>query len=161
MQKKSKTKPITLHPRRSMTHGGYSYLTTGELPENRAYIERYLTGARQGLISDLGPTEEDLTTAQIVIIDRVIAKLGCLRCIEEFVRTDGVMKGGHLTPSLGNNYIAYSNSIRLDLMALGINTRKAEEALDVQAYIKQFDKEKAEKAAMEEDKDKDKVKSEA
>lgn len=142
MQKKDKTKPITLHPRRSMTHGGYSYLTRGELPEGRDYIEKYLTGARMGLISDLGPIESDLTTAQLILIDRVIAKLGCLRCIEEFARVDGVIKGNRLAPPLAGNYLAYSNSIRLDLTALGINKRVSAEALDVQEYIKQFDAEK-------------------
>lgn len=107
-----------------------------------------------GLIRDLGPMEEDLTTAQLIIIDRVIAKLGCLRCIEEFARTDGVMKGNRLTPSLAGNYLAYSNSIRLDLTALGINKRMADETLDVQAYIKKFDRKKEEKAAIEESKGK-------
>lgn len=122
-----KAESIKLHPKRRITHGGYSYLTSGELPENRTYIERYLTSARQGLIEDLGPGEEDLSTAQMILVDRVISKLGCIRCIEEYARTNGVMKGNRLTPSLAGNYLAYSNSIRLDLMALGIKPEKAPE----------------------------------
>jgi len=45
---------------------------------------------RQGLIQDLGPSENDLSTAQIVLIDRVTTKLGVIRCIEEHVRENSV-----------------------------------------------------------------------
>jgi len=109
-------------------HGGYSLMVQrGELPENRKHIKKYLTEVRDGLISDLGPAEDNLTAAQIVLIDRVISKLGVVRCIEEFCKDDGVMQGKRLAPSLRESYLAYNNSIRLDLQALGINTRKTEE----------------------------------
>jgi len=39
--------------------------------------------------------------------------------------------------------LAYNNSVRLDLVVLGVNKRMADEALDVQAYIRKFDEEKA------------------
>lgn len=123
-------------------HGGYSFLIKGELPENRKHVLRYLTAARMNLIRDLGPTEEDLTTAQIIIIDRVVSKLGVVRCIEEHIRENSVMRGHDLAPSLKASYLAYNNSVRLDLQVLGINSKKTDETLDVQAYIKQFDKEK-------------------
>ena len=74
-------------------HGGYSFLIKGELPENRKHVLRYLTAARENLIRDLGPTEEDLTAAQIILIDRVVTKLGVIRCIEEHIRENSVMRG--------------------------------------------------------------------
>lgn len=123
-------------------HGGYSFMVKGELPENRKYILRYLTAVREGLICDLGPTEAGLTVAQLIIIDRIVSKLGCIRCIEEYIRENSVMVGDNLAPALGKNYISYNNSIRLDLDKLGINKRQADEALDVQSYIEQFDKRK-------------------
>lgn len=49
------------------THGGYTFLTTGEVPEHRQYIKKYLTDVREGTIKDIGPTEKDLTTAQLLI----------------------------------------------------------------------------------------------
>lgn len=119
------------------SHGGYSYLVAGRLPEHKKYIEQYLTAARMGLIHDLGPTEEDLTAAQIILIDRIITKLGVLRCIEEHVRVEGVMRGDDLSPSLGQNYIAYDNSIRLALTALGIHRRVSEEGFDIRKYAKE------------------------
>ncbi len=87
-------KKAKLHPGRRKKHGGYSFLVKGELPEGRAYVERYLTTVREGLISDLGPTEKDLTTAQVILIDRIITKLGVTRCIEEYIRENTVMKSG-------------------------------------------------------------------
>ena len=121
-------------------HGGYSFLVKGELPENRKYILRYLSAAREQLIKDLGPTEQDLTVAQIIIIDRVVTKLGVIRCIEEHIRETSVMQGHKLAPSLRQSYLAYNNSIRLDLQSLGINKR-AEEVMDLETYIKQRDAE--------------------
>jgi len=123
-------------------HGGYSFLVKGELPENRKHVLRYLTAARENLIRDLGPAEEDLTTAQIIIIDRIVSKLGVIRCIEEHIRENSVMVGHTLASSLKASYLAYNNSIRLDLVVLGIDKRKGDEALDVQTYIRRFDAEK-------------------
>jgi len=125
-----------LLPGRRQTHGGYSFLATGRLPEHRRYIEKFLTAARMGLIRDLGPTEQDLTTAEIILIDRVISKIGILRCIEEHVREQGIMSGNLLAASLRASYLSYSNSLRLDLQALGIERKKAEEALDLTEYVK-------------------------
>ena len=114
--------------KRPQKHGGYSYLTTGKLPENRTYITKYLMAAREGLIRDLGPTESDLSTAQIVLIDRLTTKLGVMRCVEEHIRENSVMEGDDLAPSLKASYLAYNNSLRLDLQALGLN-KKSEEVL--------------------------------
>ena len=124
-------------------HGGYSFLSSGRLPEHRRYVLAYLTAAREQLIKDIGGTETNLTAGQVILIDRVIAKLGILRCLEEHVRETSVMRGDHLAPSLSENYLAYSNSLRLDLLALGINQKQADEALDLGKYI--AEKAKAEK----------------
>jgi hypothetical protein len=108
-------------------HGGYSLLATKEMPENRKHVIRYLTQVREGLIEDLGPTEGELSTGQRVLIDRIVSKLGVVRCIEEHIRENAVMEGKDLAPSLKTSYLAYNNSIRLDLMALGIDTRAIED----------------------------------
>ena len=122
-------------------HGGYSFLVKSELPENRKYVLRYLTAVREGLIKDLGPTEQDLTAAQIILIDRVTTKLGVIRCIEEHIREHSVMKGHDLAPSLKAYYLAYNNSVRLDLQALGIDKKQSEDSLTLEKYIEQKEKE--------------------
>jgi len=146
MSKKLKSGETHLPMGPKRRHGGYAFLTRGTLPEHRRYIERYLTVARESLIRDLGPTEQDLTAAQVIIIDRIISKLGVIRCIEEYIRENSVMVGQRVAPALRETYLAYDNSIRLGLTALGISTKRADESLDVQGYIKQFDeKEKRKK----------------
>ena len=113
------------HGRQRTVHGGYSFLTSGRLPEHRVYLRRYLTNCREGLIADHGG-ESNLSTAQALLIDRVISKLGCIRCVEEHIRENSVMVGQELAPSLKASYLAFNNSVRLDLLALGIEKKPGE-----------------------------------
>lgn len=138
---KSKRKP-QIRPKR---HGAYSFIVRGSLPTHRAYLLRYLTDCRQGLINDLGGSER-LSTAQTILIDRVIGKLGISRLIEEHCKENGAIQKNRLAPILERSYLAFSNSLRLDLMALGINERMTDKALTPLEYIDAFDKKKAKEA---------------
>ncbi|MDP2914913.1 MAG: hypothetical protein Q8O91_05625 [Candidatus Aminicenantes bacterium] len=115
----------------------------GELPQRRTYLRAYLQAARDGLIEDLGPSEKDLTTAEAVLIDRAISKLSIVRCIEEYVKEEGVFKGKELSPVLAKSYITYCESIRRDLEALGIKASKQKGILDLGQYIEEKAKDKA------------------
>lgn len=110
--------------RRPRSHGGYSYLTTGALPEHRTNILGYLMAVRQGLIQDLGPTEYDLSTAKIILIDRATTLTGILRCMEEHIRETSVMAGNELAPCLRNSYLAYNNTLRLTILSLGLDKKQ-------------------------------------
>ena len=133
-------------PGRPPSHGGYSLIIrAGELPERRTYIRAYLQAARDGLIEDLGPREEDLTAAQRVLIDRAVSKLAVIRCIEEHVKETGVFKGKELSPVLAKSYITYTNSLRLDLEALGIDKRAEAKILDLGEYLQAKDAENIKK----------------
>ena len=147
MSKKQKPAKLSakLPPGRKKHHGGYAFLTTGRLPVHRKYVESYLTAAREQLIRDLGG-EENLSAGQIILCDRVTCKLGVLRCIEEHVRETHVFQGNRLNSALSKNYLSYSNSIRLDLQALGIEKRQTSEVLDLGRYIQQKDAEAEAKA---------------
>jgi hypothetical protein len=134
-------------PGRPPSHGGYSFIIrAGELPERRTYIRAYLQAARDGLIEDLGPREEDLTTAQRVLVDRAISKLSVVRCIEEHVKEEGVFRGRELSPVMGKNYITYCESIRRDLEALGISKRAGERVLSPLEIAAEIDAGKAKDA---------------
>ena len=87
-----------------------------------------------GLIENLGG-DQSLSTAQAILIDRIISKLGISRCIEEHTLENSVMVGNSLAPALKASYLAYSNSIRLDLVALGINSKATGEPLDLGRYV--------------------------
>lgn len=141
MKDKKTKSSLKLHPGRRKTHGGYAFLTKGTLPENKPYIERYLTVARESLIRDLGPTEQDLTAAQIIIIDRIVSKLGVIRCIEEHIKENAVMVGQELAPALRASYLAYNNSVRLDLRELGIDKRVGDRVLTPLEIAERIDQE--------------------
>lgn len=86
--------------RRPRSHGGYSFLVRGDLPEDRSHILKYLMAAREGLTRDLQDSGKGLTTAQIILIDRITTKLGVVRCMEEHVREHSVMAGDDVAPCL-------------------------------------------------------------
>lgn len=144
------TEAVKLKTGKKGTHGGYTFLSTGRLPEHRREVERYLTAAREGLVRDLAGIEENLTTAQLIIIDRVIGKLGILRCMEEYIRENSVMVGNEIAPCLKASFLAYSNSLRLDLQALGIKTRAGERILGPLEIAAEIDAENARETAEEE-----------
>ncbi len=130
--------------RPKVVHGGFSILTTGRLPEHRIELLRHLSGVRAGLIEDLGG-EQALSTGELVLIDRCISLLGVLRCIEEFVREQGVFKGDELQPSLGKHYISFTNSLKQILALLGLRKHDIDELTPLE-YIKQYDAEKAQES---------------
>lgn len=125
-----------------VVHGGFSFLTKGRLPEHRATLLRYLSACRNGLIEDLGG---NLSTQETILIDRCISLLGVLRCIEEFVREQGVFKGDELQPSLGKHYIAFTNSLKQILALLGLRKQNIDELSPLE-YIKQYDEKKAQES---------------
>jgi len=124
------------------THGGYSFLTTGQLPEHRLRLQRHLTATRAALINDLGGTEAHLSAQQIILIDRCISLLGVIRCIEEDAKEKGVFQGDSLRPSLGKHYISYTNSLKQILQLLGIEKQSPDDGRSVQDVIEEFDQEK-------------------
>ena len=121
-------------------HGGYSLMVRrGSLPEKMTRVRKYLGEVREGLVRDIAGREEDLTTAQLVLIDRAVSLLSVIRTIEYSLSEDGIMQGKDLQPILRENYLAYSNSLRLILRELGINKRQAADALDLGRYIAEAD----------------------
>ncbi|MDW7759453.1 MAG: hypothetical protein SCM96_02315 [Acidobacteriota bacterium] len=107
---------------RPLKHGGYSLaVRSGTLPEDMNRVRRYLEDIRQGLIHDHGGDEDAIPAGRRILIDRVISKLGVLRVIEEHLGESGILVGDTLAPILRQNYLAWANSIRLDLVALGLD----------------------------------------
>lgn len=122
------------------THGGFSFLTTGRLPEHRVSLQRYLSACRNGLTEDLGG-EVNMSTQELILIDRCVSILGVLRCIEEFCKEKGVFKGDELQPSLGKHYISYTNSLKQILSLLGIESRTEDKVLTIAELSKVIEEE--------------------
>jgi hypothetical protein len=138
-RKSRKGKTIGRPPR----HGGYSLLTRGTLPEKRKYIGHYLTAVREGLVHDLAANEEELSTAQRVLIDRVITFLGVIRLIEEYAREHGVLDNrGRLTSGLTAHYLSFNRHIKDYLALLGLKRIRPSEP-SLAEVMREFDEKKA------------------
>jgi len=95
-----------------------------------------LTAIREGLIHDLAKSEEDLSTGQKVLVDRVVTFLGVVRLIEEHAGQYGVLDSeGRLTSGLTVHYLAFNRQIQSMLALLGIQRKEIEEPLDLKTYI--------------------------
>jgi len=109
----------------TVLHGGYMKLEGRKL-DGRTALSKALNQLRRELTADLG---ENPSRAQQLIIDRVVFKSARLSFFEQ-----GMLRG-EVPDSANVPYIALANSLRLDLMALGLE-RKEKKCLDLQGYIK-------------------------
>jgi len=137
-KKESKLEKRLPKGRPKATHGGFSFLTHGKLPEHRVELRRYLSACRNGLIEDLGG---DLSTQETILIDRCISLLGVIRCIEEYSKEQGVFNNGKLQPALGKHYISYTNSLKQILSLLGIESRTEDKVLTMAELSKVIEEE--------------------
>jgi hypothetical protein len=146
MMKRRKGKKPGPKPGNKYRHGGYSLLTRGTLPQRRRYIGPYLMAVREGLIHDLAKSEEDLSTAQRVLVDRIVTFLGVVRLIEEHAGQYGVLDSkGRPSCGLTGHYLTFNRQIKEMLALLGMERRAVdEEALTIQGVIAEFDRKKAE-----------------
>lgn len=101
-------------------HGGYTFMATGRIPDDKREIERYLTGIRIGYVLDIGPKETDLTTGQIVLLDKLITLTGVNRCIEVEALKAMDIRG------MEQNYNTRNNQIIKICLALGIEQKTSE-----------------------------------
>ncbi len=106
---------VKLSPGRKPKHGGYTFMRTGEIAEDKIEIERYLTGLRQGYISDIAGQESNLTTGQLILLNKLITLEGTNRCVEIQAARNGAIS------SLDERYNARNNQIIKICLALGID----------------------------------------
>jgi len=109
-------------------------------PSVRVAIRRYLADTRAGLVHDLGPTEADLTAAQVILIDRMMNCLALLRMFEADVVSHGLWSGKELAPALRGPYMQLTNVVRQTLQALGLKTRKADEVIKPMKWSEIYEK---------------------
>lgn len=117
-------------PRKGQTnhliHGGWMRLE-GRRLDGRTRLAKALNQLRRELTADLGAAP---SRAQRLIIDRVVFKSARLGFFEQGYLRGEVSDGANAT------YIALANSLRLDLMALGLE-RRERQCLDLKEYLKE------------------------
>jgi hypothetical protein len=100
-------------------------------------IVKFLSEMRARLISDRARSEDELSAAQLILIDRIISKVGIIRGIEEYIRREGIFVNGDLRPILKENYLAWTNSLRRDLESLGLKKEELGDFVDLGKLIKE------------------------
>ena len=118
-------------------HGGYALVNRETILREQPVIRRYLDDRRGQLVQERGG-EEALSGGERILIDRAIALLSRTILIEYHYRNDAV-----LPPGIAAYYLTMNNSIRLSLVALGIDKKAGEKILDLGQYIAEKDKETA------------------
>jgi len=109
-KKKRKRK---LKPGRRPTHGGYVFLRSGLISKDNKHIEHYLSGMRAGYISELGPTEGDLSTGQAILLNQLITCVGFTRLVEENARkTEDI---NYLSTQHYMHFLKHGRQLVLDL----------------------------------------------
>ncbi len=138
---------------RPLVHGGYSVRPPGDLVKGRAKkrLRRYLSSFRSQLIGDIAGDEEKLTAAQLVLIDRATAKLTIIRMIELYIMGAGPFEEpGQLRPVLIFPFLKYTDSLRADLLALGIKRQDHEKPLTLAELAEVIETEGKEKEKVDE-----------
>ena len=125
----------------SVRHGGYAK-SSRALPLS---VRRHLEAVRASLIREKGPRLEDLTTPDLIRIEKAVNVLQVTMSIEGFIQREGIFRGKKLDPILRESYLAYVNSLRLLLRELNITEKAGDAILDPLALAATIDAEKAAK----------------
>jgi len=121
-----------------LRHGGFSSVSK-DMP---LAVRRQVGAIREQLARDIGGAEPALTAAQAILIDKTMNLYQVTLCLEAYIRKNGPFRGKKLDPILGQNYIAYVNTIRLNLRELGISTKAGERLLSPLEIAAEIDAEK-------------------
>ena len=112
----------------AIRHGAFMKLQKANL-DGRSRLVKYITALKDAMIQDLGG---NITVAQEIIIDRVKFKVA-----NAYMKELSVMKG---EGEMDEFYLRLANSIRADLMALGLERQDRDYVTPLKQYIAQKDK---------------------
>jgi hypothetical protein len=124
--------------RESVRHAGYSH--SRNIP---ARVRRQVEALREALVRDVAGEPANLTAAQVILIDKTMNLYQISLCLEAFIRREGPFRGKRLDPVLGQHYVTYVNTIRLNLRELGISRKAGEQVLSPLELAAAIDREKA------------------
>ena len=110
----------------ALKSGVYADLSRRNI-DQRTKLARALHAVEADLVSALGGAEA-ITPQEKILVDRVVYKLA--RCT--------LAEAAHFSGESGadDHYIAWSNSLRLDLQLLGLE-RRAKDVLDLGEYVRE------------------------
>lgn len=104
-----------------------------------AQVKREANLLRDRIIEDIASTEDKLSGAELMLLDRTINIYGVIRMIEIYVAKHGAFdEKGNMRSILTQVYLAYNNTLRLNLRELKIR-RKVEDYLTPAELIKELE----------------------
>ena len=138
-------------------HGVYSWLRKGRVnPSIRGHkeLQRYLMSLERELTELQGPG--GMTAAKEILVKSTVEAFGAVLLAGMYCKQAGILRPDlarrgviEFQPVLGKQFLAFMNTIRQNLMALGLDSRKGEEILDLGKYIELKDQERAVQADKE------------
>lgn len=131
-------------------HGVYTWLDQKRInPSIRGHrkIQAYLEDLEGRLIEMQGGPGK-LTAAQEVLIKSTIEGYGVVLLASIYCKDAGILRPDkkkkgiiELQPVLGKQFLAFMNTIRQNLLALGLDKKNADDVLDLQTYMEMRDQE--------------------
>lgn len=117
-------------------------------------LQAYLMDLERELTELQGP--KGMTAGREIIIKSTIEAYGAVLLAGMYCKRAGLLRPDlakkgiiEFQPVLGKQFLSFMNTIRQNLMALGLDSRKGEEILDLGKYIELKDREKAAQADKE------------
>lgn len=119
------------------THGAWSLkraLNTGRL-DMRSEAGQAIKRLQTRLETDLGGAD-NLSTQERLIVDRIVKKALIVEALESYAlsRRTIFKRNGELIGCLGRHYLSYTEALRRDLQALGLQ-RRAKDVPNLQDYL--------------------------
>lgn len=136
----------------SLKHGYFPFKVTGKVPSVKG--AKYLKAELKALRAELEAITPDLNVKKGLLIEQVVKSRGFMRLFEMYLNDAGILnprlRGGTVDFQPGfRTYLSFAIQQHKMLLALGLDSRQADDVLDVQGFIKEFDKKEATKKAGE------------
>jgi hypothetical protein len=135
--------------------GIYSWLRTGRVnPSIRGHkkLQAYLMDLERKLSELQG--SGGMTAGREILIKSTVEAFGAVLLASMYCKRAGILRPDaakkgviEFQPVLGKQFLAFMNTIRQNLMALGLDPKKTEADFDLADYIKAKDAEKSETRA--------------
>lgn len=126
-----------MKPTKKPTHGAWSLkraLNTGRL-DMRSEAGQAIKRLQIRLETDLGGAD-NLSTQERLIVDRVVKKALIIEALESYAlsRKSIFKRNGELIGCLGRHYLSYTEALRRDLQAIGLQ-RRAKDVPNLSDYL--------------------------
>jgi len=125
--------------------GVVPWIRDGKLPKGRGSwrLKKFIRDLEKNLFDSLGGLE-NITPQQEILARSTIRALGVLLLAERYIEKHGPLRKDlfdkgilDFQPVLGKSYIAYMNTIRQNLLALGLEKKQIEETLSFADIIRE------------------------